>query len=619
MLREYSTHRMAKALVAKDRVSRVAAVVDEDDDMLRNSTRQLVDHITRAAQRTGSHAVEAMIGDPEGLLKPEEQARLRAMHTPLADNVDYWVRQYGRERAAELVGRMYDSGGNLVVDPDAEWNINGTTNEAASRLVAEAVAKDWDVDRLADALEDSGLFSPDRAEMIARTEISRAQNQAMIKAGHELQQQTGQKVRKIWLLGPHPCPICEENGNDVRELDEAFITDDFAPPLHPNAVLEGYPFASYGSLHQIVRSRYQGPVIELRSLGVGGIRSITIGPNHPVLTRRGFVPARYIHEGDELLYDVLGEGSVGVAEPDLEQVPLIEDAFETLRLSCGTSRVASARTYFHGDEAFIYGEVDVVRPTRRLLTELDASAIKHLGKCELVGTDASADHVAGCRACQSAFDRVFLSASGLVGSIHQRLTLDDVSVSPLGSSVLRTGLAVLEPVRLGSTSPPRFRSFTVLSSHWSMFSGWAFDASTAHALYTIGGLIVKNCMCEIQLVTGLEPQRNEVSDDKWAGMGWQSAEVGPTKVVFHRRPGMLTLGSIETDESARGKGLASKALEEFLSVADREKVAVALQAFPDEEGKGLSQKELEDWYGRYGFVARGPHPEGGTKMVRPAR
>lgn len=239
LLHEYSTHSMAKA---SDKVERIVRVVDEDDLVLNNATKRLVETITRAAQRTGSKATEAMVGNPNRVLRPEEQARLRAMHSTMSENVDYWAKTYGKGRAAELVGRMYDAAGKLIVDRKAEWNINATTNEVAKRLVTEALENNWNVGKLSDALTASNLFTPLRAETIARTEISRAQNLTMLRAGYEYNRIAKKNhkrfVKKIWLLGPNPCPICEENGGEILSLSKEYSSGDFAPPVHPNCMCE---------------------------------------------------------------------------------------------------------------------------------------------------------------------------------------------------------------------------------------------------------------------------------------------------------------------------------------------------------------------------------------------
>jgi hypothetical protein len=119
---------------------------------------------------------------------------------------------------------------------------------------------------LADHISDTGIFSDDRAavelraalkqfeqhaagvdsalevliascngEMIARTEINMAMNQGVLEAGRQAQS-AGLNVRKVWTLGPNPCPQCE----DAAAEGDIDLDDDFggdagdAPPLHPN-------------------------------------------------------------------------------------------------------------------------------------------------------------------------------------------------------------------------------------------------------------------------------------------------------------------------------------------------------------------------------------------------
>lgn len=224
------------------RVKSIMEAVDSSDVELEYSIRSISRDITRAGERTGTHAVESLVGNPDRLLRATEQARLRAMHGKFADNVDFWTRKYGVDRAAELVGRMYNKDGSLVVEPDAPWNIQQTTNEVASRIVAQGLENDWSVQRVERELLKTGVFDPARAETIARTEISAAQNAAMLKAGYEYNRRVKgakNKVRKVWLLGPNPCPICEENAEvEDLPLDEPYPSGDFAPPVHPNCMCE---------------------------------------------------------------------------------------------------------------------------------------------------------------------------------------------------------------------------------------------------------------------------------------------------------------------------------------------------------------------------------------------
>jgi len=73
-----------------------------------------------------------------------------------------------------------------------------------------------------------------RAEIISRTETSRASNQAAIEA----YEQSGVVEQKQWLTAPDCCDICAELDNEIVPLDDTFFDDDYgdgtAPPRHPN-------------------------------------------------------------------------------------------------------------------------------------------------------------------------------------------------------------------------------------------------------------------------------------------------------------------------------------------------------------------------------------------------
>lgn len=387
-----------------------------------------------------------------------------------------------------------------------------------------------------------------RASTIAQTESVRAVNSGL----HDAYSQAIERgalpddaVRREWELGDSPCPICEsipDSNPDGVGVDETFDSDDGPiddPPVHPNACFEGTPFRSYGSLGQIARAKYDGPAIELKAVlsennaesaarnsrfaeslessraipdhsksdGDLLVRdsgrptpaiwareiSLTIGPNHPVLTRRGFVTAREIKEGDELLYDVRAQLADGSGKIDFEQMPLFEDCFSTLADAFETISPTGPRSYFHGDEVFTYGEVEIVFPQRDLLPVWDSGFVQHLCKCSLMGTYTNPTHIAGCRACQERFDLVFRAASGLI------------SRSDCGRA-----LGFTKPL------PSCFHSARIVSAHKTSFVGYAFDASAENAIYSAGGLVVKNCMCSVNYITDISKVPDDSESDTTA-------------------------------------------------------------------------------------------------------
>jgi hypothetical protein len=131
--------------------------------------------------------------------------------------------------------------------------VTQTTVSAIKDTIAQGVEAGENVDQLRQRVVDTGKFSPERAESIARTESARG----FVK-GEELGwQESGVVSKKKWLLAPGACPYCVEaskgfNKDGGTALGESFLkvgdvvappgkspmTINFAsiggPPLHPN-------------------------------------------------------------------------------------------------------------------------------------------------------------------------------------------------------------------------------------------------------------------------------------------------------------------------------------------------------------------------------------------------
>jgi hypothetical protein len=180
----------------------------------------VADAMARAQVGAADHTVKQIdLDDPNAIL-------LR-INTEAVD--------YAASRAAEMVGKRYDTDGNLIDNPDADWAITDTARNVLRREIRDSLATDRDVDRLADHITDTGIFSDDRAEMIARTETNMAMNQGVLEAGRQARD-AGLNVRKAWTLGPNPCELCQDAAaeGDI-DLDDDFGSDaGDAPPLHPN-------------------------------------------------------------------------------------------------------------------------------------------------------------------------------------------------------------------------------------------------------------------------------------------------------------------------------------------------------------------------------------------------
>ena len=131
--------------------------------------------------------------------------------------------EWAGERAAELVTKIEES-----------------TRDYLRADVTQAVQEGWSTGQLSDALEANFGFSEGRSDMIARTEIAKADVQGNMTA----YKASGLVSGKEWILGSeHPQDDeCNDNADQgVIPLDQDFSSGDDAPPAHPNCECDVLP------------------------------------------------------------------------------------------------------------------------------------------------------------------------------------------------------------------------------------------------------------------------------------------------------------------------------------------------------------------------------------------
>lgn len=141
------------------------------------------------------------------------------------------ARAWAHDRAAELVGMSWDADGKLVPNPDARWMITDTTRDDIQRIVADAFAAEKaPLEEVQAAIQSAGAFTDYRAELIARTEIGRAQVQGTL----QLWGDSGMVQTYDWLVSEDE-NLCEE----CEALAEAgpYVLGEGPVPIddsHPN-------------------------------------------------------------------------------------------------------------------------------------------------------------------------------------------------------------------------------------------------------------------------------------------------------------------------------------------------------------------------------------------------
>src|SRR5699024_7902691 len=153
------------------------------------------------------------------------------------------------------------------------------------------------------------------------------------------------------------------------------------------------PITPHGKVESASRARYSGPAY--RIVTKAG-RSLTVSPNHPVLTGRGWLPAEGVQQGDEMVHTGIGEATAPGAHVKFDDMPSsTADLFDALAREGTLARVAATGDDLHGDAVWCEREVDVVVPHDGLLVEVDAPFAEHVCEPGLVLADVQPALVAG--------------------------------------------------------------------------------------------------------------------------------------------------------------------------------------------------------------------------------
>ena len=155
-----------------------------------------VSKILGSVYKDGAKAAKGQLGVSVGLGRVNKQAQ-----------------DWAEEHAAELI-----------------QGIDETTRDGVKRLVAKSLENGWSPQELSDALRDDYLFSDVRAEMIARTEVAKAD----VEGNISLYREAG-VTGKSWVSDGEGCEECLANVADgVIPFDATFSSGDDAPPSHSN-------------------------------------------------------------------------------------------------------------------------------------------------------------------------------------------------------------------------------------------------------------------------------------------------------------------------------------------------------------------------------------------------
>lgn len=156
---------------------------------------------------------------------------VRVVTQSLISETNRVAMDYAKERSAELVGMKYVDG-ELVTNPNAKWAITDSTRNMLRDIVTEAFSKDTPLNEIVQDIKDAGVFSDDRAKMIAQTEIKFAQ----VGGNYASWKKSGlvKKVRSLLSanhIGPDECDENAEAGPIAFGTN--FPSGQAHSPFHP--------------------------------------------------------------------------------------------------------------------------------------------------------------------------------------------------------------------------------------------------------------------------------------------------------------------------------------------------------------------------------------------------
>jgi len=257
-----------------------------------------------------------------------------------------------------------------------------------------------------------------RAERIARTETSRAN-----ESGNREVWKEGGFQQKVWLANPDCCEeLCKPLEGKVVEIDEPFFEDGYGdgmnPPRHPNCVLPGTLVKTPGGLIAGYRASYRGQAVQF-TFSNGASLSVT--PNHMLLTPNGFASAQLLKEGDDVFYCTDFKGKIPVNPNDDGEPSLIEEIVESLAKTRGmtTRAVPVAPEYLHGDGRFCDSNIDVIWPDGLLENGINPIMMKPFGAKELGATCPDTASLPGAGPPALLLHRMATAASGGMGGFRQ--------------------------------------------------------------------------------------------------------------------------------------------------------------------------------------------------------
>lgn len=232
----------------------------------------------------------------------------------------------------ELLARIQNNIGELTAKQAdrAAKQIREVTQTAVQEKINDWYESgDRTVDQLAESL--SPYFGDARARRIATTETTRSYADQNIAVWKELGYVSG----KRWQTARDDlvCPICRPQHGDFYPLDSTGFTGLGSigiggPPAHVNCFLAGTDILAGGEVTALMKRFFQGQIVTVTTAE----NELSVTFNHPILTRRGWIPAGKLEQGmDVFSYSPDQWESAIVSVNKQNGITQVQDVFSSIQ------------------------------------------------------------------------------------------------------------------------------------------------------------------------------------------------------------------------------------------------------------------------------------------------
>ncbi len=275
-------------------------------------------------------------------------------------------------------------------------------SEEIKGTIASGLAQGWNPRKIASAIERAHRGAFENTLVTCRTEVMRSYrlaSQETYKANSDICK--GWK----WLSARNDrtCAGCWSMDGTVHALEEVLSDHPSGRCLVPGTLITGPLATAFTSRH------YDGDIVVIHTADG---KELSVTPNHPILTDRGWVAAGLLQEGDNVICDGRSQSGPGIVDPDEYHVPTrVEDVARSLGMD-RLCRVPVATEDFHGDGG--KSKVCVIWTNRLLRNDGDSTGQKPIGQLDFCIRSAAQSLLSRARNLASFFKR------DLAGSAHSK-------------------------------------------------------------------------------------------------------------------------------------------------------------------------------------------------------